>query len=284
MNSKTNKVNNGSALEDRVRVIKDLELRDPAMNIGLEEAIVEAVSGGNSIPTIRFWRNGHSAIIGRSQEAEVEIDIPNCRAAEIPVIRRPTGGGAVLHHPSSLNYSIYLPEAPLTSVEKESIEMTKPVSSAVSEFGLDTRVLSNGLFVGSTKIGGTAQSRREGLLHHGTLLVHGDDIIKEMASFLRAGHDNYGEAVTRVSSKPDPVSNLDSLVKGRVRTPELVQDMTRKIADALGRRPVEGHITTEEWEVASYLARAKYSSPAWNFRFNGKTCKRELETGNGGTT
>lgn len=283
MNPKTIKDNNGFERDGRVRVIEDLELREPAMNIGLEEAIVKAVSGGNSIPTIRFWRNGHSAIIGRSQEAEVEIDIPNCRAAEIPVIRRPTGGGAVLHHPGNLNYSIYLPEASLTSVREESIKMTKSVSFTVSELGLDTRVLSNGLFVGSTKIGGTAQSRRQGLLHHGTLLVKGDDIIKEMTSFLRAGHDNYGEAVSRVSSRPDPVSNLSSLVRGRVSMPELVKDMTQKIADTLGRRPIEGQITNEEWEVASYLAAAKYSSPAWNFRFNGEICKRELVTGNGGT-
>ncbi|MFB6215061.1 MAG: biotin/lipoate A/B protein ligase family protein, partial [Candidatus Bipolaricaulia bacterium] len=126
MSQKTGRANNSSDLDDRVRVIEDLELRDPAINIGLEEAIVEAVSDGGSIPTVRFWRNGRSAIIGRSQEAEVEINLANCRAAEIPVIRRPTGGGAVLHHPNNLNSSIYLPESPTTSVEEESIKMSKP--------------------------------------------------------------------------------------------------------------------------------------------------------------
>lgn len=282
MSRKTVEGNKRSDLDDRVRVIEDLELRDPEINIGLEEAIGEAVSDGSSLPTIRFWRNRRSAIIGRSQEAEVEINLPNCRAADIPVIRRPTGGGAVLHHPSNLNYSIYLPEASTTSVEEESIKMSRPVSSAVSEFGLEARVLSNGLFVGSTKIGGTAQSHRQGLLHHGTLLVKGDNIIKEMASFLRAGNDDYDEAVSRVSSKPAPVSNLNSLVRGRVRLPELMKTMTQKIADALGRRPVKGQITDKEWKVGAYLAEVKYSSPEWNFRFNGKTKARELVTGNGG--
>lgn len=268
--------NNSLSTARRVRVIEDLELRDPAINIGLEEAIGETVFEGGFLPTIRFWRNPHSAIIGRSQEAEVEIDLRNCRGAEIPVIRRPTGGGAVLHHPNNLNYSIYLPEALSTSVEEESIKMSKPVASALSEYGLDTRVQSNGLFVGATKIGGTAQSRRSGLLHHGTLLVKGDGLINEMGSFLRAGKDDYGETVSRVSSKPDPVSNLNSLMRGKVRVPKLVKDMTKKISDALDRRPVKGRITNKEWQVASYLAKAKYSSAAWNFRFNNNKTRTRI--------
>ncbi|MBS3788673.1 lipoate--protein ligase family protein, partial [Candidatus Bipolaricaulota bacterium] len=236
MNSKNDGDISSSEFDEQVRTIVDLEIRDPAINIGLEEAIRETVSRGGSLPTIRFWRNPRAAIIGRSQEAEVEVDLENCRADKIPVVRRPTGGGAVLHHPNNLNYSIYLPETSSTSVEQESIKMSKPVAWALSDYGLDIRVEHNGLFAGSTKIGGTAQSRRRGLLHHGTLLVKGDSIIREMDSFLRAEDCDYREIVSRVASKPDQVSNLDNLVKARVRLLVLVKKMARSIADALDRR------------------------------------------------
>lgn len=269
---------------NNLRVLEDLGLRSPSGNISLEEAIQEAVSSGESPPTVRYWRNRRSAIIGRSQEAGVEIDLWNCKKSEIPVIRRNTGGGTVLHHPNNLNYSIYLPEPSSMSVEKETRRMSNPVASALSEFGFDIRVQSNGLFVGGRKLGGTAQSRRGGFLHHGTILVNDDEVMENMIAFLRAGRDGYGEVVSRVASKPDQVTNLNSLVKRRISLPDLVNSLTDKLAEALDRVPVKGRISGAEWRVASYLGKTKYSSPAWNFKFSDAAEKREAitEKGNGG--
>ena len=263
---------------DKIRIIEDLELRDPALNIGLEEAISSSVSEGSSPPTVRFWRNRHSAIIGRSQDAEAEIDIPNCRESRIPLVRRPTGGGAVLHHPNNLNYSLYLPKATSDSVEEESKKMSEPVASALSKFGLEVRVSSNGLYLDSTKLGGTAQSRRLGLLHHGTILVKRDSIMEQMLSFLRAGKSEYEADVSRVASKPDRVSDLNSLVKGRLELPELVKALTEELSAGLDLRPYHGAISGEEWELSSYLAETKYSSPEWTFRFNSSSRKQKIIT------
>ncbi|MBS3788969.1 hypothetical protein KGY79_12345, partial [Candidatus Bipolaricaulota bacterium] len=90
--------------------------------------------------------------------------------------------------------------------------------------------------------------------------------------------------VSRVASKPDQVSNLDNLVKARVRLLVLVKKMARSIADALDRRLIKGQITEEEWGMASYLAKTKYSSPAWNLRFNEKVGEEGslMNSGNGG--
>ena len=271
-------------VKNEIRVIKDLELREPAINLGLEEAILEIVVDRKYPPTVRFWRNRRAAIIGRSQEAETELDLKNCNKADIPVVRRPTGGGAVLHHPGNLNYSLYLPEPSSESVEDESTRMSKPVASALSRFGLDIIVKPNGLFLDSTKIGGIAQSRRQGLLHHGTILVKQDGIMKEMPSFLRAGREGYRESVSRVGSEPASVSHLDTEVRGRVVLPGLVEVIIDELAVAMDRQPIIGTISGEEWRIAGYLARTKYSSPDWNFRFNGNVDRRQSlnVTGNGG--
>lgn len=260
-----------------LRTIRDLKLRDPITNVALEEAIARTVSSGIAPPTVRFWRNGNSAIIGRSQTAECELVLSRCRESGVPVIRRPTGGGTVLHHPNNLNYSLYLPKPGLGTVEEDSIRLTRPVSSALRKLGITTRVRSNGLFVDSDKISGTAQSRRWGLLHHGTLLLEKADIMDVMGDFLRAQRNDYAELNPNLPSKPAPVTNLDSLVDGKVRLENFLDDFIKEVAERLDLTPVSADVSRDEWELAFTLAREKYSSRSWTFRFSREVRENETE-------
>ncbi|MFW6104624.1 MAG: lipoate--protein ligase family protein [Candidatus Bipolaricaulota bacterium] len=253
-----------------LRTIRDLRLRDPITNVALEESIARTVSSGAAPPTVRFWRNENSAIIGRSQTAENELILSRCRESGVPVIRRPTGGGTVLHHPNNLNYSIYLPKPGSGTVEEDSLRLTRPVASALRRLGVKTRVRSNGLFVDSDKISGTAQSRRWGLLHHGTLLLKKADIMDVMGDFLRAQKKDYMELNPNLPSKPAPVTNLDSLVDGRVRVENLLDDLIDRIAEGLDLNPLFGAVSADESELAFTLAREKYSSRPWTYRFSRK--------------
>lgn len=255
---------------DLLRVINDVGLRSPAMNIGLEEAIAKEVSEGRSLPTVRYWRNPYAAIIGRSQEAEVELDLADCRKAGVPVIRRPTGGGAVLHHPNNLNYSLYLLEPSTENVEAESLRLSRPVARAVEDLGIDPEVRRNGLFLGETKIGGTAQSRRWGLLHHGTLLVNDSPLMDNKDSFLRAGRDDYPELEAQLASEPAAVSSLDNYLSRGPGLSDLLELLTDRIAVDLDKIPVQGAISRKEWNFAASLAEEKYSTNPWNFRFHKK--------------
>lgn len=260
-----------------LRTIRDLKLRDPITNVALEEAIARTVSSGVAPPTVRFWRNENSAIIGRSQAAESELVLSRCRESEVPVIRRPTGGGTVLHHPNNLNYSLYLPKPGSGTVEEDSIRLTRPVSSALRRLGIKTRVRSNGLFVDSDKISGTAQSRRWGLLHHGTLLLEKADIMDAMGDFLRAQKKDYMELNPNLPSKPAPVTNLDSLVDGRVKLENLLDDLIDEVVESLDLTPVSATVSGDEWELAFTLARQKYSSRSWTFRFSREVKKSETQ-------
>lgn len=251
-----------------LRTIRDLDLRDPATNIALEEAIARRVSTGAAPPTVRFWRNGNSAVLGRSQRVESELVLFQCRETGVPIIRRPTGGGTVLHHPDNLNYSIYLPEAGPGTVEEESIRLSQPISFALTQLGVETRVRSNGLFVGDDKLGGTAQSRRWGLLHHGTLLLKGARIMDSMEDFLRAQRKDYREVSPNLPSKPASVVNLSNLVDGKVKLENVIGHLIDRIAESLNLTPVSGTVSGEEWKSAVALAGEKYASPSWTFRFS----------------
>jgi lipoate-protein ligase A len=78
--------------------------RDAAYNMALDEAIAAAVRRGQSPPTLRFysWSNP-SVSIGAFQKSS-DVNISYCNENNIPIVRRPTGGRAVLHA-EELTYS-----------------------------------------------------------------------------------------------------------------------------------------------------------------------------------
>jgi len=86
-------------------------LADGATNMAIDEAILWAVAEGESLPTLRFYGWRPSCLsIGYSQSMESEVDVDRCREAGIGLVRRPTGGRAILHA-DELTYSIVAPQA-----------------------------------------------------------------------------------------------------------------------------------------------------------------------------
>ena len=81
-----------------------------AFNMGLDEAILDAVAQGLQPPTLRFYAWKPRAVsLGYFQGYEDEVDAAACAARGVEVVRRVTGGGAVFHA-DELTYSIVLPE------------------------------------------------------------------------------------------------------------------------------------------------------------------------------
>ncbi len=68
------------------------------------------VSRGDSPPILRLYRWSPPAVsLGYFQDQEEVVDLNACTAAGIDIVRRPTGGRAVLHD-HELTYSIIVPE------------------------------------------------------------------------------------------------------------------------------------------------------------------------------
>lgn len=78
-------------------------------NLALDEAIFQSVRSGASPPTLRLYRWSAPALsIGYSQDRDRDVDREACRARGIAVIRRITGGRAVLHD-AEVTYSVAAP-------------------------------------------------------------------------------------------------------------------------------------------------------------------------------
>src|SRR5262245_31214589 len=125
----------------RWRLIVDRDARTGAENMALDEAIMEAVAAGDSPPTLRFYQWAPPCLsLGKRQPLD-GVDLAACRADGVDVVRRATGGWAILHT-DELTYSVAL----------------RPDDPRVSGAILDTyRTLSQGLIAGLRLMGADAE-------------------------------------------------------------------------------------------------------------------------------
>ena len=80
-----------------------------AWNLALDEAIFDAVRERRSPPTLRLYGwEAPTLSLGYAQDAARDLDHAACAAAGIAVVRRATGGRAVLHD-REVTYSVAVP-------------------------------------------------------------------------------------------------------------------------------------------------------------------------------
>ena len=229
-----------------MRLLLDLAYRSPQENLALEEAVLRAVGEGREPPTLRLWRNPRCVVIGRGQQPEEEVDLRFCARLGIPVVARPSGGGAVYHHPGNLNFSLFLPlTGPWTSVRESQARLAGLLAGELRRrFSLPAVARDGGVFVGERKVSGAAQLRRRALLHHGTLLLWPDEIpMEEILLALRPGY-----SPTQVASRPAPVGDLSGLLGRRVGLEEGLRTILAAFRP-LGRYSTEP-LSLREWALA----------------------------------
>ncbi|HEY4760485.1 MAG TPA: hypothetical protein VIH42_07890 [Thermoguttaceae bacterium] len=90
--------------------ILDLSLPTPAENLALDEALLEeAEAAAQPLETLRFWEpQQYIVVVGRSSRIETEVHRDVCSELGIPILRRPSGGAAIVTGPGCLMYALVL--------------------------------------------------------------------------------------------------------------------------------------------------------------------------------
>jgi lipoate-protein ligase A len=157
----------------------DLTLPTPAENLALDEALLdEAEAAGSPRETLRFWESARPLlVIGRSSKLEVEVDEGACRELHVPVLRRISGGAAVVAGPGCLMYSLVLSyrlRPGLRAIDEAHRTVLNTISTALDRLtpGVKCRGTSD-LCLGECKVSGNSvRAKRAHLLYHGTLLYN----------------------------------------------------------------------------------------------------------------
>ena len=85
-------------------------LENPAENLALDEALLnEAEESGGTEECLRLWEPAQTlVVVGRSSNMEREVNLLACRQDGVPVLRRVSGGLAIVTGPGCLMYSLLL--------------------------------------------------------------------------------------------------------------------------------------------------------------------------------
>lgn len=77
--------------------------------MALDEALLHSVANGHSSPILRFYRWQPATVtLGYAQSIHTDLDLDVCKQAGLDVVRRSTGGRAVLHA-HEVTYSVIAP-------------------------------------------------------------------------------------------------------------------------------------------------------------------------------
>jgi len=119
------------------RLIRDGALPG-ARNMARDVAMLEAVAHGDAPPTLRLYGWDPPCLsLGRHQGLEA-ADLAFCHANGIDVVRRPTGGRALLHH-LELTYAVVAPlgEGPLPRALQDAYRrICEPLVAACRSLGI----------------------------------------------------------------------------------------------------------------------------------------------------
>lgn len=81
-----------------------------AFNMALDQALLEAVAAGNSPPVLRLYRWSPATVtLGYAQRGPRVVNLAACRDLGLDVVRRCSGGRAVLHE-QEMTYAVIAPD------------------------------------------------------------------------------------------------------------------------------------------------------------------------------
>ncbi len=242
----------------------------PAMNMAIDEALLDS-----KMHVLRFYQWQPPGLsVGFFQNVKDEINLEQCKKSGVDIVRRLTGGKAVLHE-NELTYSIIMDEnlLPKSIVESYKI-ISQGILIALERLGLkagmkeflDEKPTSAICFnepsyyeiiVNGKKIVGSAQTRKKGkVLQHGAVLID-INIEKYCSLFNTYSEKSVGETIKRVTSLKKELSR-------EISFDEVANAMKFGFEKNFKADFINSELADEEKELSEKLSRDKYSSDEWN--------------------
>jgi len=237
-----------------IRLIPLKTLSGPA-NMAADEVMLAAAERGTA--TLRFYEWSEPTLsLGYFQNAAERLNDPLLR--DLAWVRRPSGGGAILHH-YELTYCLAVPAGtPWHTRESWICRFHHLIATSLLSFGVDARPVVCGneknlgdflcfqhqtpadLLIGGSKIAGSAQRKR-----HGAIMQHGSILLRQ---------SEFTPALPGIGEQA-----------GKEITPmELSESLVEVLQQATGWQVDEATFTDDESREIEMIVREKYGSTEWN--------------------
>ena len=266
------------------------EAMSPAMNMAVDEAILQLHAEGKVPPTVRFYTwNPATLSIGYFQKAAKEINLEEVERRGLGFVRRATGGRAVLHD-QELTYSVIVsedhPRMPSSVTEAYKV-ISMGLLHGFQNLGLQAEMVSLAseeekekysspgssacfdspswyeLVVEGKKVAGSAQTRQKGvILQHGSILLDMD--VELLFSLLNFSSERVKQRM--MDSFRQKAVTINEVSSRPIGLQEAIDAFGRGFASGLDVELVPSELTDEEKQLAEELAQTRYATQEWNLR------------------
>lgn len=248
--------------------------------MALDAAILEAVGRSAVLPTLRLYAwNPACLSLGYSQPYG-DVDLDRLQAQGWDIVRRPTGGRAILHT-DELTYAVIGPKSD-PRLEGGLMDSYRQISQALFQaldrLGLPVEVHSGKnplahhqpvcfenpsdfeITVRGKKIIGSAQARKkESILQHGSLPLTGD-LTRITQALLYPSEEDRSQAGQTLLEK---AATVQAVLGREISWEEAADAFQEAFQDVLHLELREDSLTAAELERAEALAKTQFGAPDW---------------------
>ena len=235
----------------------ELTFADGPRNLACDELLLMLCEAGAADEILRLWEpREYFVVLGHSNRIRVEINIAACTAESVPILRRSSGGGAVLQGPGCLNYSLLLRNTrrgafgDIAQSFKRVLEPHRRLLSRMLSRHVEIQGISD-LTLAGRKFSGNSQHRKPAYtLFHGTFLIGLDFSLMEKCLRIPSRRPDYrcsrphSEFLTHLPIEP-----------ARLR---------ERLRHEWGADEEFGSLPANELDL---LVRERYERPEWNLKF-----------------
>jgi len=255
-----------------------------ARNMAMDESILEHIGRGASLPTLRLYAWTPACLSLGQAQPYADVDVTRLKQRGWEVVRRATGGRAILHT-DELTYSVIAPsneprvegsvlesynrlaqalllavqslEIPVEMKEGKASESTTP-NPICFEVPSTYEITVNG-----KKLIGSAQARKkEGVLQHGSLPLTGD-LTRICQALVFENESARDDASQRLLER---ATTVESALGVGVSWEKAQQAFVHAFEAQLGLSFELGALSESESKRAEELVKEKYAHPAWTER------------------
>jgi lipoate-protein ligase A len=252
-----------------------------AWNMAVDESILEHIGNGESLPTLRLYAWEPACLsLGHAQPIK-DVDRARLQARGWEVVRRLTGGRAILHT-DELTYSVTgSAEEPVLAggVLESYNRLAQALLLAVKNLELPVEMKEGKannhttpnpicfevpstyeITVGGKKLIGSAQARKkEGVLQHGSLPLTGD-LTRICQALVFETESERETAANRLLAR---ATTVESALERVVSWEESAEAFLHAFETQLGICFEKGELSDSELKRAEELVREKYDHPSW---------------------
>jgi len=257
--------------------------------MAVDEALLELVGQGASPPTLRFYAWTEPWVSLGSGQLAGEIDRDRCAQRGWDILRRASGGTAVLHD-RQVGYAVVLPAnhslwagALAASYQR----FAAPLRSTFNTLGFETELAPPGANIafvaGAPSVAGRICFAALGLYEH---LAEGKKVVGTSQIRRRLANAQHG-VIQLSGSQADLIDVLSGITPGEsrelfsflrshvgslTRSPQyfspsaLCEAIAATFGDRLGVKWSVGELTMTEKQLAGQLVANKYGSDLWTYR------------------